>query len=518
MRIRRILALFLLSLLAASPKIQAQTATRIVTTAGVHTVVFTVQEGTILVHVPADTAPGDSISGTIVPQAAGASSEDRDANLRRLNGFVLEFQQQRIAVSARHYEWSIPNTLRTGSGALLLREADGRMVAQSSLPIDPVPAPQVRAGESTDFDVPTEGEAGKTAVIRGRPNRELASHTVTFGAATAELLAVSPRQLAFRVPEMVVGSGPIRFTVGERVINRTFRVLNVRLMASQSQLFRGQKAELTVTVSGLTGITEPVLLTIVNRSLANVQIEGIDRPIAISPGQVTRGGTFVVKRRMTGVQPGPFSISASAGKAPLAQFDVVRGTASILDNWQARTGVSITADANTLVQRGVVNTQKELDEFLSEQQANQGDVREVFAALLSHYCFDLRDDGLARRRAEFRPSIGFGMQPVSFRQAGSQAPGDAAITANQVQRVSLSDVMSRLTSRFTARQAAGYLFVRSMPRQSPIVLDGQKGTELTDRRLVTPVGDHDVVVRTPQTCRQRVTVSAFRTEVVECAQ
>jgi hypothetical protein len=518
MRVSRILAFILPGLLVASPQIQAQTAARVVTTGGVHTVVFTIPQGTVSVHVPSDAAPGDSISGAVVTEAAGAGPQDRDANLRRLNGLMLEFQEQRAPVSSGRYEWSVPNALRAGSGALLLREADGRMVAQSSIPIDPVPVPQPRAGASTDFEVPTEGEAGKTAVIRGRTNRELTSHTVTLGATNAELLAVSPRQLAFRVPATVVGAVPVRFTVGERVINRTLRVFNVRLVATQSQLFRGQRAELTVTVSGLTGITEPVLLTIVNQSVANVQIEGIERPVAISPGQVIRGGTFVVKRRMTGVQPGPFRLSASAGRAPLAQFDAVRSSATILDNWQARTGVSITADAGDLVLRSVVDARKALDDFLSQQQANQGDVREVFAALLSHYCFDLRDDGIARRRAEFRPSIGFGVQPVLFRQAGSQGQGDAGITSNQVQRLSLSDVVSRLTSRFAARQAAGYLFVRSMPRQAAITIDGQVGGELTDRRLVTPVGDHDVVVRTPQTCRQRVTVSAFRTEVVECAQ
>jgi hypothetical protein len=32
------------------------------------------------------------------------------------------------------------------------------------------------------------------------------------------------------------------------------------------------------------------------------------------------------------------------------------------------------------------------------------------------------------------------------------------------------------------------------------------------------VGEHDIVIRTSQTCRQRVTVTAFRTEVVECVQ
>jgi hypothetical protein len=463
--------------------------------------------------VSSDAAPGDSIAGVVVAEPSGVTPQEREVNLRRLGGFVLEFQTQRTPVSNGRYQWSIPNALRTGSGQLLLRDPDGQILLRSTIPIDPVPVPLPRAVAQTDFEVPTEGETGKTAVIRGRSDRELTDHTVTLGGTNAELLAKSPRQIVFRVPATTVGPSPLRFTAGERVINRTLRALHVRLVASSAQLFRGQRAELNATVSGLSGISEPVMLTIVNHSSASVRIDGINRPITIAPGQVTRGGTFVINRRITGIQAGPFRISASVGKPPLSQFDAVRSTASIMDNWQARTGVAISAEANDLVQRSVSGTRGQLDEFLSQQQANQGDVREVFAAILSHYCFDLRDAGIARSRAEFRPSFGIVVRPVLFQQ-GSQ--GDAGITASLVQRLSLSDLVSRLTSRFTARQAAGYLFVRSMPRQAPITIDGQREGELTDRRLITPVGEHDVIVRTAQTCRQRVTVSAFRTEVVEC--
>ena len=514
MRLTRVCALIVPILLLAALSVQAQSgSSRLVTTAGVHAIVLDGPAGAVRVYVSSDAAPGDSIAGVVVAEPSGTTPQEREVNLQRLRGFVLEFQNQRTPVSNGGYEWSIPNSLRTGSGQLLLRDPDSQILLRSTFPIDPVPVPLPRASAQADFEVPTEGQTGQTAVIRGRSDRELTEHTVTLGGTNAELLAKSPRQIVFRVPATTVGSGPIRFTVGERVINRTLRALHVRLMASSAQLFRGQRAELNATVSGLSGISEPVMLTIVNHSSASVRIDGINRPITISPGQVTPGGTFAVNRRITGIQAGPFRISASVGKPPMSQFDAVRSTASVMDNWQARTGVAISAEANDLVQRSVLGTRGQLDEFLSQQQANQGDVREVFAAILSHYCFDLRDAGIARSRAEFRPS--FEVRPVLFRQ-GSQ--GDAGITASLVQRLSLSDLMSRLTSRFTARQAAGYLFVRSMPRQAPITIDGQRGGELTDRRLITPVGEHDVVVRTSQTCRQRVTVSAFRTEVVECVQ
>jgi hypothetical protein len=55
-----------------------------------------------------------------------------------------------------------------------------------------------------------------------------------------------------------------------------------------------------------------------------------------------------------------------------------------------------------------------------------------------------------------------------------------------------------------------------MTPQAPITIDGQRKGDLTDRRFVTPVGDHQIVVTGPKTCRQLVTVIAFQTRVVEC--
>jgi hypothetical protein len=515
MRLSNVCAIVLTITWLGSAPIRAQSpAGGVQTTAGVHTVTFETPQGTIRVHVSADAAPGDSISGVIRAEGSGATPQARETNQRRLAALALEFQEQRTAVSRGRYEWLIPAALRTGLAPLLLRDADGAVVLRSAVPIDPVPVPTPRAGSPpAAFELPTEGEIGETAVIRGRSDGALTGSRVTVGGIEAELLAASPRQLAFRVPAATPGVVPIRFVSADRTLDRTFRAFDLRLSVSRTTLLRGQRAELTITVRGLAGITEPVTLTVVNQSANNVRIDGIDRSITIAPNQA-RAGTFAVTRRITGIQPGPFQISAGIGKPPSAEFDVLRSAALVMDGWQARTGVAITPDANALIQRAVVDARRLLDEFLNQQRASQGDVQEVFAALLSHYCFDLRDDGIARRRADVRPYFDVVIRPVALQQNRS---ANTDITSNDVQRQPFSEVLSRLVSRFTARQAVGYLFVRSMPREAPITIDGQRRGELTDRRLVTPVGDHEVIVRSSRTCRQRVIVSAFQTAVVDCA-
>ena len=113
---------------------------RVATVAGVHTATFETARGTIRIHVSSDAATGDAVSGQVLAEPAGATPQDRQASLNDLNGWVLDWQGERTPVSTGRYEWVIPGTLRTGTGVLILRDRDGRVVSQASIPIDPVPA------------------------------------------------------------------------------------------------------------------------------------------------------------------------------------------------------------------------------------------------------------------------------------------------------------------------------------------------------------------------------------------
>jgi hypothetical protein len=517
MRLLRVCASVVALAAGASTFTRAQTGAASVQTMGaVHIAAFETPQGVVRVHVSSDAAAGDTISGMVLAQPAGSTPQAREANLGQLNGFVVEWQGQQTPVSMRRYEWLIPTTVGAGSGALSLRDRNGRLLSQASLPIDPVPAPALSAPSPAEaFELPRSGEVGKNAVVRGPSDGTLTGKTVSVGGTQADLLAASPRQLAFSVPATTAsGQLPVRFASNDRVIEGTMRVLAIQLKASNEQLIGGQRATLTVTVSGLNGITEPMKLTMLNRSPATVRVENIDRPITIEPGQVARQGTFVVTRRITGVRAGRFQIVASVGNPPLAQFDVQRAMNRALADWQAKQGIAITPDANALIQRSVLEARTRLDEFLRQQQAHEGDVEGVFAALLSHYCFDLRDDSRSRRRTTAGAGASAGIMLVALRQ--NQA-ATVEITATEVRRLSFSEFLSQLIGHFTTQQSIGYLLVRSMPDQIPVTIDGQRRGEMTNRRIVTSVGEHLVVVAGSKPCRQRVTITAFQLGVVECA-
>jgi hypothetical protein len=514
MKLLRVCASLAALVCSTSLPLWAQGAEGTVRTVGaVHMVTLPAGEGSVIVYVSADAAVGDVLSGLIVPiprRPVGTAGAWTD-------GLVVESEALRAPVSDGRYHWVFPPALRAGA-ALTLRDGLGRAIARATVPVDPVPAAsRVAAAAGAAYVLPTEAQGGVTTAIRGRFDGALPGKVVTLGATPAEVLAISPRQLAFLVPRTRGQVVPLGLTVDGRAVAgpAPFRVFGIEL---EVPLLRPtQRGTLKVTVSGLAGITDPVRLTLRNESPALYRVENIEKAIPIEPGRVRRDGTAVVERRITGIIHGMGRIEATVGSRPLAQFEPQRSTTITLEDWQARTGVGITADAGAHIHQSLAAARAKLDDVLGVQQSFHGDVQAVFAALLAHYCFDLRDEALARRRAEGAWPDGPGPRLVLASFRVGQAAG-VEISAQEVKRRSFSDFLSDLVGRFTReQQALGYLFVSSMPVAAGITLNNERRTNgFTNRRIVAPVGEHVVAVAAPRPCREVVTVTAFQTKVFEC--
>ena len=467
-------------------------------------------QGRIQVHVSADAAPGDTISGVVLAEPAGATPQEQQANLGTLTGFVVELEGQQTKVATRQYEWTVPAALRVGRATLALRSADGRVVSQVPVPVDPQPPLPPRTG-AVDANLPSDVQVGRPAVIRGRWDGTLRGKTVDVAGGAAEVLASSPRQIIFRVTQAQFGIVPIRLTDNGKVTEGMVRAMGVRLSATNTQLVRGQRATLTTTVTGLAGITEPATLVYKNLSGAVVQIEGGEPRVTIQPRDIKADGTFVENRRLTGLQAGPFQIVASVSRPALLRFDVSATINAVVDGWEARARFRISPDARELIRRSVLDARRPLEEFLRQQELNGADPQSVFQSLLSHYCYDLRDNQLSRRAA------GLTMRPPMMLAAVRQQPAAATeVVPNEVRRWSFSQFLSDLVARASS-QSIGYLFVTSSPERAGITIDGQRKSELTNRRFVTSVGNHDVqVAHTAKPCRVNVAISALQTSVVAC--
>ena len=283
----------------SSDRLSAQSDGELQVTGGVSTASFTTPQGKIQVHVSSDAAPGDTISGVVLAEPAGATPQEQQANLGTLTGLVVELEGQQTKVGSRQYEWTVPAALRVGRAILTLRRPDGRTVSQVPVPIDPQP-PLPRGPGQGEVELPSDLQLGRPVTIRARLDGTLRGKTVDVGGSTADLLAASPRQIVFRTTQTMFGDVPIRFTDNGRMTEGVTRAMGVRLSATSTQLVKGQRATLTTTVTGLGGITEPATLAFRNLSPAVVQIEGGAPRITIQPRDVKADGTYVDTRRLTG--------------------------------------------------------------------------------------------------------------------------------------------------------------------------------------------------------------------------
>src|SRR5262245_60937489 len=256
MKIARAACCIALLLASSLDRMGAQSPGDVQVSGGVSTASFTTPLGRLQVHVSADAAPGDTISGVVAAEPAGATPQEQQANLGSLTGFVVELEGQQTKVASRQYEWTVPMALRTGRAMLTLRSADGRVVSRTAVPIDPQPPAVVPGPASAGIIFPADIQVGRPATIRGRSDGRLRGKTVDVGGAAADLLATSPRQIVFRFSQQTFGEIPIRLTDNGSMTEGRTRVMGARLVATNTQLVRGQRATLTTTVSGLTGINE----------------------------------------------------------------------------------------------------------------------------------------------------------------------------------------------------------------------------------------------------------------------
>jgi hypothetical protein len=496
-------------------RVGAQSApTEVQSAGGLHTVLFRTDEGVVRVPVAADGAPGDTLSGVVVAEPTGNTPVAREQNLGELNGFVVDANGERQPVRGGRYRWVVPPALRSGRFVVTLRGRDGRVISRTEVPVDAVPAPMTGATATPQYELPTDGQAGQPAVIRGRFNGTLDGVSVSVGGADVPLLATSPRRVVFTTPGDRPGNVPLRLTNNGMVTEGMMRVIAVQLRTTNPQLLRGQTATMTGIVSGLQGLDSVVTLTLTNRSPTIVRLDGGDvQGVAVAPAIVGPDGQFTLTRMLTGITPGGYQITLLATRNPLSTFDIPAASERVLENWEAATRVRISPPVRTLIERSVAAASGPLTDFLRAQQANRADVRDVYAALLSHYCFDLRDAQTAPRAAGAVPEAG--IRTVAF-QAPVAAPS-REITADDVERFSFSAFLASLVGRFSASTPVGYLFVSSTPANAGISIDGQRKSEMTNRRFVTSVGAHAIVITSPaRTCQQRVQVSAFQTTVVPC--
>jgi hypothetical protein len=273
---------------------------------GAQTIAFKVGPGRVRVTLPDDMAAGDTISGTVITQAAGGNQKERELNASELSGYVIELGNQKSPVSGgviRNFH--IPEA--TSVQLLILFDANGKQIGLQPLLVQPAGSAAVPA----TLNLPRLGQVGRPIQIPGAFDGNSANTSAKVGDSDAKVIAESPRQVVVESPRDVVGQSQIKVNENGTATAGAFRNLKIDLTAPKTSLLRGESTELHVQVQGLEGLSQPVQVQLQNLSPSNVNLSGGNiQTIPIQPSAVT-GGSFNWSGTVTGVAAGGFNMTGS---------------------------------------------------------------------------------------------------------------------------------------------------------------------------------------------------------------
>lgn len=503
--------------------------------AGLNRAFFYLPQGTIRVNYPDDAAAGDTVSGTVFVEPAGANQQQQDQNGAVLSGYVVEMPGARTAVSGAHFLWRIPGAVASGVVPIVLRDRSNRVVTECSLPVHPRPMPP----ESGPVDLPLGAQVASLISAWG-PFDPSSETVISVGGKNSALVAQSPRKIVFQVPPGVTGETQIEVRNGGLSARGPFRSLGLSVSATRQSMPSGTTITMTVQVTGLEGLEEPVSLLLVNHEPDVVNLSGGPvQQITISPADVQYGGPFRLTRTITGEQGGGYHLTVLASLPLASQLPLPRIAARTLDSWSRSSNVEIAPEARSLILSGIAEVRPQLDALFREQLVFMAEPSSLLDGLVRDYCFDLRD------RKLHVPTLG-GIRPprngifaglldsasIGGRALGSPfafasrslfadrppyaADSGASITlqASDVSHFSFVQYLADFLARHAPTRPLGSLLVTSAPDKQLITIDQTTGSDyFTSRMFVVSVGDHIIKVAN---CQEKVTVSPNQQSTVNC--
>jgi hypothetical protein len=318
------------------------------TSNGLHTVTFDTVYGHVTAYLPDDMMAGDTISGTVMAEPKGQSSEERAKNMAVLTGCVIELEPPKnpdgtsnpkvtaqVTAAPSPFTFTLPprstptptltNVSSANSGGLgiTLTNTSGSFSTggTTTIPIELVSLNLQSVAPLNTFQLPTIGQQGRPVVISG-PIQVNGGTTLMYGPPGASVqdfekntenvsggfglinpIAKSPRKCVFEAPTNVTGPIELYLKEGNIQTKGEYRNVGVNLSAPKTSLLKGERTTLTVQVSGLQGIKQPVPLTLDSTGVI-VMEGGPYQPLVIQPSQVGADGRYTTTRGITGVQTG----------------------------------------------------------------------------------------------------------------------------------------------------------------------------------------------------------------------
>ncbi len=250
------------------------------TSLGLHTTSLASLHGTVRVYLPEDIRVGDTISGTVEVEPAGATPEERQRNGATLSGVVISIEDEETSASDGDVRWQVP-LIETGTAVLVLRDPSGAEVGRTSIPVNPVPdglGPIGPAPFRATTRLPPIVQFGNPFTVTGPFDGEFVTTALDFGGELT-LLAESPRTLIARAPTELVGQHTMTLSRARPSPPGRSIACSFFFSAGKLDLLKGETTMVTAEVIGFAGLDPeayPIEFEMINHSPETVTMEGLE--------------------------------------------------------------------------------------------------------------------------------------------------------------------------------------------------------------------------------------------------
>ena len=199
---------------------------------------------------PLDIRSGDMITGSVVEEKKNNAGEVNNAS-STLQGVVIEIDGKKTKISNRVISFIVPAGL--ASIPFLLKNSAGEVIEKGQIPV-------VNNPFGDDFPIKFSPEKivqpGQSFKVTGAFDGNTSNTNISLNGQACEIIAESPRMSYVQVPETAT-AGVSNLTINEHgiITEHKVNVTVLNLTAKKTNLLKGEKTTINVTVSGLENLT-----------------------------------------------------------------------------------------------------------------------------------------------------------------------------------------------------------------------------------------------------------------------
>ena len=301
-----LLTVLSLFLLVPTSIIRAQT---ISSQKGLTTAVFPTQYGNVKILLPDDIRKGDVITGTVVLEPQGNNARQTERNLAELVKFSVSIDGNKYAVPEKStpFKWLVAMDRQLNCPIELLH-VSGNKAHELTYQLKPTGTenPPHRA----NCVIPSHALTATPMRITGSFDGDLSNTKCSLNNQPMETLAESPRACIVSFPGNA--GGPNRMQVNEKgkeLCNKQVSGVQLNVAAGKLNLRKGENTYVDVTITGLQGLQDTCMLTVINGTPGTVNLLPSNNVVIPLIPDSVKSGTYSKRFDIQSTRTGGFVVN-----------------------------------------------------------------------------------------------------------------------------------------------------------------------------------------------------------------